>query len=155
MAYAATDVVRWYPSKIDWWLVPLLALPPVTAIAVCVALAAGGKSADLPIGLAMVLVVVGIYFGLVFPMRYGIDDHQLTVRFGIVRQRVPLADIQEVRPTRNPLSSPALSLDRLQVRFGPGLFKSVMISPGDRAGFLDDLARTAGLKRDGDRLVRG
>jgi len=91
---------------------------------------------------------------LVFPMRYGLDDTHLQVRFGICRQRIPLADILEVHPTRNPLSSPALSLDRLHVQFGQGIFKTVMISPAERSRFLDDLAKTAGLKREGDRLVR-
>jgi hypothetical protein len=126
----------------------------VASIAVCVGLVLGGNSSELPWGVAMVLIVFGIYFGLVFPMRYGLDDTDLLVRFGVCRQRVPLADITEVRPTHNPLSSPALSLDRLHVQYGPGFFKAVMISPADREGFLDDLARSAGLKREGDRLVR-
>jgi hypothetical protein len=56
--------------------------------------------------------------------------------------------------TRNPPSSPALSLDRLRVQFGRGWGKAVMISPADRNGFLDDLARKAGLNREGDRLFR-
>lgn len=105
-------------------------------------------------GLPGVLLVLGIYFGLVFPMRYGLDDTHLYVRFGLCRPRIPLADISEVYPTRNPLSSPALSLDRLPVQYGQGFFKAVMISPANRNGFLDDLAQKAGLKREGDRLVR-
>jgi len=87
-------------------------------------------------------------------MRYGIDDEHLHVRFGVCRQRIPLKDISEVHPTRNPLSSPALSLDRLHVQFGEGVFKAVMISPADRDRFLDELADKAKLKCEGDRLVR-
>src|SRR5205814_682936 len=120
----------------------------------CVAVLAGGKASELPWAVAPVVLVFGFYFGLVVPMRYGADDAYLTVRFGICRQRIPLGDITEVRPTHNPLSSPALSLDRLRVQFGPGFFNAVMISPADRNGFLDDLAQKAGLKREGDRLVR-
>ena len=59
-----------------------------------------------------------------------------------------------VHPTRNPAGSPALSLDRLRVQYGQGFFKGVMISPVDRNRFLDELAQKAGLKREGDRLVR-
>lgn len=146
--------MQWYRSKVDWWLAPLLCLPPVVSVAVCVGLVRGGKTSELPIGVATVLVVFGVYFGLVLPMRYGLDDTHLVVRFGVCRQRVPLADITEVHPTCNPLSSPALSLDRLRVQYGHGFFKAVMISPADRDGFLDDLARRAGLNREGDRLVR-
>jgi hypothetical protein len=150
----SAETMRWYPSKIDWWIAVLLGVAPVMSIAVCVALTLAGETSGLLVGLASILLVFGIYFGLVFPMRYGLDDSHLLVRFGLCRQRIPLADISEVYPTHNPLSSPALSLDRLRVQFGPGIFKAVMISPADRDGFLDDIAQRAGLKREGDRLVR-
>jgi len=150
----SAEEAGWYPSKIDWWLVPVLCLPPVAAVVVCVAAALSGATPALVVGVAMLLLVGGIFFGLVFPMRYGLDDHDLIVRFGLCRQRIPLADISEVYPTNNPLSAPALSLDRLHVQFGKGVFRATRISPADRNDFLDDLARRAGLKREGDRLVR-
>ncbi len=148
------ETVRWYRSKVDWWLALVLCIPPIVSIAVCVALVVDGKTSELALGLGSCLLVFGIYFGLVFPMRYGLDDTHLLVRFGLCRQQIPLVDISEVHPTHNPLSSPALSLDRLHVQFGQGVFKFVMISPNDRSRFLDDLAKTAGLKREGDRLIR-
>jgi len=83
------------------------------------------------------------------------DDKQLIVRFGVVRTRIPLAELTKVEPTRNPLASPALSLDRLSIVSGPGLTGTVMISPADREGFLNELASKTGLKRVGDRLERG
>jgi hypothetical protein len=39
-----------------------------------------------------------------------------------------------VVPTRNPLSSPALSLDRLRIEYGQG--RAIMISPADKGPFL-------------------
>src|SRR5262249_987884 len=123
-----TETMQWYRSKIDWWMVPLLCLPPVASIVVCVSLVVEAKMSELPWGLGGILFVLGIYFGLVFPMKYGLDDTSLLVRFGVCRQRIPLADVLEVRPTHNPLSSPALSLDRLRIQFGPGPFKVLMIS---------------------------
>ena len=151
----AADSTRWYRSKVDWWLAPILYLPPVAVIAVCIALPLSGETSELPWGIASVVFVFCLYFGLVFPMRYGLDDSNLIVRFGICRQRIALADISEVYPTHNPLSSPALSLDRLHVQFGEGVFKAVMISPVERNQFLDDLTQKAGLQREADRLVRG
>lgn len=148
------DTTQWYPSKIDWWLVPLLFLPPVVLVIACIGMVVTGQTVALPGCLVALVIVVMVYFGLVFPMRYGVDDTYLIVRFGVCRQRVLLADIVEVYRTHNPLSSPALSLDRLRVQFGPGFFKGVMISPADRDGFLNYLAQKAGLKREGDRLVR-
>jgi hypothetical protein len=95
-----------------------------------------------------------MYLGLVLPMRYAITDQHLVVRHGLVRQRIALRDITVVEPTRSPLSSPALSLDRLRIEFGTGFFKSAMISPAAKSEFLAELAVKAGLERDGDRLVR-
>ena len=149
-----SEITEWYRSKVDWWLVPLLSLPPVAAIVVFVKLILAGNRSELPWGIGGVLFVLGIYFGLVIPMKYGVGDTFLVVRFGVCRRRVPLADILEVRPTHNPLSSPALSLDRLRIQFGPSFFNAVMISPADRDRFLDDLAERARLMRQGDRLVR-
>jgi len=106
------------------------------------------------VGAALAVLVGGLYVGLVFPVRYGLADAYLVVRFGLCRQRIPLAAISEVKPTSNPLSAPALSLDRLHIRFGEGVFKAVMISPADRNRFLDELARKAGLNREGERLFR-
>lgn len=145
---------RWYPSKIDWWLIPLLCLPPIAAVSVFVTSALSGSTIELLRGFGVVLAVLAVYLGLIFPMRYGIDATHLIVRHGVCRQRIQLAEISSVYPTRNPLSSPALSLDRLHVQFGEGFFKAVMISPADRTQFLDEIAQRAGLERYGDCLRR-
>jgi membrane protein YdbS with pleckstrin-like domain len=130
----------------------LLAIAPVICVGGAIlALVAG---AGVVAALAGVVVLTVVYGGLVFPMRYGITDEEIVVRHGVVRQRIPLAKIREVYPTRSPVSSPALSLDRLHIQFGDGFFKAAMISPADKDGFLQELARKAGLARDGDRLVR-
>jgi hypothetical protein len=150
----STEAVQWYRSKVDWWVGLILLIPPAASIFTCVALALDGQMSALPVGVVAVVFVAALYLGLVFPLRYGVGDDELLVRFGMVTKRVPLADISEVCPTRNPLSSPALSLDRLRVQFGPGFFNSVMISPAERDRFLDELAAKSGLTRDGDRLLR-
>jgi hypothetical protein len=145
----ADDDVVWFPSKVDGWLWPVLCLPPASAVlfAIMAVLSGRPETAMVP-----AVLVVGIYGGLVFPMRYGIGASELVIRFGLVRQRVPLAKITRVRPTRNPLSAPALSLDRLEIRWGEGLFGSTRISPADREGFLTLLAERSGLTREGDSL---
>lgn len=148
------DSIRWYKSKVDWWIGVLLGVLPAVPLIIVVSLLVDGKTSEIPAAIIGMLLVCGIYVGLIFPMRYGLDNHQLVVRSGLCRQRIPLESILEVRPTRNPLSSPALSLDRLHVQYGKGFFKAVMISPADREQFLADLARIAGLQRTGERLIR-
>jgi hypothetical protein len=146
--------IRWYKSKVDWWLAPLLALPPIATLSFTASALWRGNVSEIAGGGGAMLWVLIVYVGVVFPMRYGIGDARLTIRFGLCRQRIPLAEIRAVYPTRNPLSSPALSLDRLHVRFGEGFFKSVMISPAERDEFLRHLASAAALRQDGDRLTR-
>jgi len=147
--------MTWYPSKVDAWLALLLLVMPVGVVLAWIAALTSGSNDDLIGAVIASVLVVGILFGLVYPMRYGLCDKQLEVRFGLVRSRIPLTDITKVEPTRNPLASPALSLDRLSIVSGPGLTGTVMISPADRDGFLNELASKAGLKRVGDRLERG
>lgn len=145
---------RWYRSKVDWWLAVILAIPPVAAVAVMAAGLVGGELPVVGIGATMTAIMAAVYFGVTFPIRYGFDELHLIVRHGLCRQMIPLAKISNVRPTHNPLSSPALSLDRLWVQYGTGLFRAIMISPAERDAFLNDLSQRAGLKREGDRLVR-
>lgn len=146
--------IRWYHSRIDWWIALVLALPPVMLLLVWWVMMIDGRHSE---GLGM-LVALGlllvVYIGLVFPMRYGLDDSRLLICFGFCRIRIPLAEIKEVYPTRNPLSSPALSLDRLHIQYGEGRFKFVMISPADREGFLDELAHRTGLQERQGKWVR-
>jgi len=146
--------VMWFRSKIDWWLgIILVLLPVVTLFSLLATVISDGFTAAIP-GLFSVAMVAAIYGLLLIPIRYGVSQDELIVRFGVVRHRIPLGTIAEVRPTHNPLSSPALSLDRLAIVTTPGAATGAMISPDDRETFLITLAARAGLRRHADRLVR-
>lgn len=69
---------------------------------------------------------------------YTLTETHLLVQSGPLRWQIPLASIRRVRPSNNPLSSPALSFQRLEVRHDKG---SILISPQDRARFLAELRR--------------
>lgn len=132
-----------FRSKVDAWLAATIIAAALVSVAAAVAVAVGTglvQSPSLAVALAALLLI-----GAVLPLwilrstYYTLDARYLYVRSGPFRWRVPLQDIRAVRPTRNPLSSPALSLDRLRVEFGRG--GSIMISPGDKDGFLTELER--------------
>jgi hypothetical protein len=146
--------VRWFRSKIDWWIgLILVALPLIELGALAAALRGGNGEAIT--GMAVACGVVAAIYGLlVIPVRYGVSSDRLVIRFGVVRRYIDLAAIREVYPTHNPLSSPALSLDRLAIRTGDGLLGMSLISPAEREEFLSTLASAAGLVRGNDRLVR-
>lgn len=151
----ANEAIRWYPSKIDTWLAGVLCIPPCSSIAVTIALYRAERWSEIWVGVASIAGVIALYVGVILPMRYGLGNGQLVVRFGLCRRKIPYERITSVMRTSNPLSSPALSLDRLQIEFGGGIWNSIMISPADRERFLDDLAAEAGLERRADgSLVR-
>jgi hypothetical protein len=149
------DETRWFPSKVDGWLAAILAIAPLVPMTGLFGSRSWTSPEVLLPALLGPLFFAAIYGLLVLPMRYGIGRSELVVRHGVVRRRVPLQTIASVSPTRDPLSSPALSLDRLRIATGPRPRDSILISPADRDGFLALLAERAGLARDGDRLVRG
>ena len=69
--------------------------------------------------------------------RYSLLNGELRIQCGPFRWRIPIAAITGITPTSNPLSSPALSLDRLRIDYGTG--DSLMISPRDKTGFIREL----------------
>lgn len=79
-------------------------------------------------------VGAGLPLWVLLDTRYVVDATHLRIRSGPFRWTVPIAGIVRIAPTSNPLSSPALSLDRLCLEYGRGA--SVMVSPRDRAGFM-------------------
>ena len=66
---------------------------------------------------------------------YEIDASSLTARCGPFRWVVPIAEIYEISPTRDPRGSPAFSLDRLCIKYG-GQPDGLLVSPADKAAFL-------------------
>lgn len=125
-------------SKVDNWLVVVL------LIAMAVSLAASLLVlATTPIGTGVWIAVPTVAFGAGLPLwlllatEYALDGRYLRVRSGPMKWTIALADIERISATRNPLSSPALSLDRLRIDYGKGRF--LMISPRDRQAFLAEI----------------
>jgi hypothetical protein len=142
-----------YPSKIDAWLGGLLILLALLSAASLGAASVLSRSAPTEalvwaISGACVAAILGL---LAWPVRYELRERALVVRFGVFHSHVPFQDILSVRPSHNPLSAPALSLDRLHVETRGGM---LLISPSRREEFLRDLAARAGLASEGERLVR-
>lgn len=146
-------MIQRYGSKVDAWVMVCLVAGPLVTLAAAIAVTVTGDPVGTAVAWLTLLLLVGLYAGMVLPIRYELHPSELVVRFGLVRRRVPYARITEVKPSRSILASPALSLDRIEIRHGPHL--PVLISPDDRERFLLDLDRlTPQLVRDGHRLVR-
>lgn len=151
---AAPSAATVYRSKTDWWLGAVLWVGVLAMVASAGGLWLAGASPALSLGsAALFLALAAFMVWILRGTRYELYPDRLLVRSGPFRWTVPLAAIEEVHPTRNPLSSPALSLDRLQVSYR-GSRVGIMVSPEPRGAFLQDLAaRAPHLELLGDRLI--
>lgn len=125
-----------FSSKIDLWLLVLLLALPAGCFVAVVQLW-DQLSGALWWVLAILAVAAIVPLWLLVSTRYSMSENELFVRCGPFKWTVPIAEITKIERTRNPLSSPALSLDRLRIDYGPG--RSIMISPEPRKAFLQQL----------------
>ncbi len=124
-----------FRSKIDRWIfVLLIGVIIVQIVAVgSAAIQAGDPLATTGL-IFLMIAVVGLMVWLLVGTHYTVDRGVIKIVSGPFRWKVPVDQITSVTATRNPLSSPALSLDRICIRYGKR--RRIMISPADRAGFL-------------------
>jgi hypothetical protein len=126
-----------YRSKIDAWLLAVLAL----AMAVSLVVTFMTFSAGSPVAWLVAAVTVGIGVGLplwlLLSTRYTLEPRRLVVQSGPFKWHIAVADITSITSSSNPLSSPALSLDRLRIDYGRS--SSLMISPRTKDQFVRDI----------------
>jgi membrane protein YdbS with pleckstrin-like domain len=128
-----------FRSKVDLWLVVVIIAVPIMLLDYILdGLNTPDKVAEL-LALAIVVIVLGLLTWVYFSTRYTITGDFLLVKAGPFSWVIPIEDIVSVEPTRNPSSSPALSLDRLLIRYGHSA--ELMISPKDKTGFMKELKK--------------
>ncbi len=147
-----------YCSKVDRWVWLVIGIGIIVICVSSVVLLVRPPQGDMLAGwIALASLLLAAFMAWTpFVVRYTVTTTHLLVRAAVFRWRIPLDQIVEVHATHNPLSSPALSLDRLRIncKRPSGRTWWIMISPKGKEQFLDDLAEAAGLEKDGNRLVR-
>lgn len=126
-----------YRSKVDIWLFVVLAFAALAALYSAAQTMAAGTTGSILVAVLVALVGVGLPLWLLFSTRYTLEAAYLLAQSGPFKWVVPLADIKSITPSNNPLSSPALSLDRLRIDYGKG--RMLLISPRDKEQFLQDV----------------
>ncbi|HEX6177999.1 MAG TPA: PH domain-containing protein [Thermoanaerobaculia bacterium] len=127
-----------FRSKVDAWLLWLVRLSMVGTIAlVLIAVISQGEAEAAWPAIAIVLVAYAFVEWIFQSTYYMVDQDYLRIRSGPFRWRVLISEIESIAPSSSVLSSPALSLDRLRVSYRGG--RSILVSPGDRASFVDAL----------------
>jgi membrane protein YdbS with pleckstrin-like domain len=145
-------------SKIDWWIAGLVALALIVPLCLGIHyLISSAGDFKLALSLLLVVFVDCVLIAVMgYPLYYQVTPMDLVIRSGVIRWRIPLAMIQEIRPTRNPLSAPALSLDRLRVTYKKDRGQAyIFISPRKKQALLEEIVKgSPGLVQHGDTVSR-
>ncbi len=140
-----------FPSRVDIWLIALMA----GGTLLCALPIPKSFQRGALIGLLMVFTTACMAAGTwwIGSLEYAFVGDALEVRSLIgTEQLLQVSAVTDVRPTNDLRGAPASSLDRFAITWGDR-GRVVLVSPDDRAGFLDAIAeRAPGLVRDGERL---
>jgi len=131
-----------YPSKKDRWLVWTVVLGGIVLFALfLISLYRHGITHNETLVLLFTVLFYSLILrGLAWPVYYEIAGGMLHIRSGILHYTMLLSTILQIRPSRNPLSSPAWSLDRLRIDYSKnGKVKYLLISPEERKRFISEL----------------
>src|SRR5690554_1121951 len=131
-----------YASKIDTWLTLVIVSIVVACFIVFISVASSGSIVAILVSASALIFGAGLPLWLMKSTVYTLTDETLFVKSGPFKWQVPVNQIKSVTPTSNPLSSPALSLDRLRIEYGR--WGSIMISPKDKEAFIQDLEARSG-----------
>ncbi|MBE8168478.1 MAG: PH domain-containing protein [Shewanella sp.] len=131
-----------FDSKKDTWLLIIVLLAVAASLFAAVMIIVE-KTAPMSYLISGFTFVVGAGFPiwLLRTTRYyvDIDSNSLIVKSAMFKWNIGIDSITSIKETRNLLSSPALSLDRLLISYGK--HQHIMISPKDKHEFLAALAK--------------
>ena len=122
-----------YKSKLGLSLV----LPLILVLGAALYLTASEKPHW--IGPAILLPVILFIGHMLTTTYYVIDEDTLLIKSGFFTTTIDIKGVKKISETNNPISSPALSLDRIELTYGK--FQSVIISPKLKKEFIEGLTR--------------
>ena len=131
-----------YRSKTDLWLIALLAIGMIASLSGALVMLSISTLTAWVLAAFIAIAGVGLPLWLLFSTRYILGQGHLRVLSGPFKWCIPVAKITTMTPTYSPLSSPALSMDRLRIDYGVG--SSVMISPRNKKQFVKDIEAARG-----------
>ncbi|MGQ1911090.1 PH domain-containing protein [Marinifilum sp. RC60d5] len=87
----------------------------------------------------VIIGLVGVFIGYIFSStQYVIHDQVLNIKSGfVVDISIQIETIKSISKSRNLISSPANSLDRIEIRYNQ--YDTVLISPQNKKAFIRNL----------------
>jgi hypothetical protein len=139
-SFVTSQALR-FSSKIDRPLLIAGMLPLGAGTIGCAIL--GAKFHE-PIGWVvsfLLLIAVCFVAWIYLATYYEVNGSQLYIRSGPFTWQIATDEIHSVLPSGSMLSSPALSLDRLEIQYGRR--RSILVSPAQRSAFLEALTNAS------------
>lgn len=136
-----------YRTAVDWWLGLLLGGCIVSEIWLAVEPIV--RTGTIDWAMLLIAIVVSIIVVPLFGIKYVMYPEHLLVSMNLYgKARIRYEDIVEVKRTLNPLSSAAMSINRIQIDYMEnGVHRMILISPVRRKTFLKELEE----KREGSK----
>lgn len=132
-----------FQSKVDRWLAAVLIFGMIMMLASLIAMSVEvAREPTLVAAIVAIILAIVLIAWVGLATYYEIDRTTLKIVSGPFRWRIPLHEISAVEETRSPLSAPALSLDRLRIRYRDN--RSIVVSPRDKAKFIKRLGTNSG-----------
>ena len=156
MAPINSSQACFFPSKRDWWIVGLIWFGIVVSVVggLLPIVLAGTSWVELGVMGSLVAGMDGLMLWVLYGTSYTITPERLVIRCGPFTFLVTLKSIHSIIPTRRPWSSPACSLDRLNIVYGVSQ-QSIMVSPEDKLGFLSAIVKqSSSLTLIHDRVLK-
>ncbi|RYY91008.1 MAG: hypothetical protein EOO15_00260 [Chitinophagaceae bacterium] len=89
-------------------------------------------------GLIFILLATIFIVHMIVTTCYIIDDETLIIKSGVFfKKSISINSIREIKATKNPISSPAASLDRLIITYN--IHDNVIISPKEKNRLINSL----------------
>ena len=127
-----------FKSEVDYWYYGLIVL---IATLISIGIFPSVKYTGL-VGVTFlalfILMGVGFLVWLLLSTHYTITDDLLIIQSGPLYWEILRKDIHSINPSRSISSSPALSLNRLEIKYGK--CNSILVSPKERDQFIKKLA---------------
>ena len=123
---------RVYKSKLGWEII----IPIVLTLAI-VAFILFTVPSSWP-GIVIIAVVSIFIIHLFSTTHYTIENTTLRINSGFLyNKKIDILSIKKISETNDLTSSPALSLDRLEITYNK--FDCILISPKEKSAFIDEL----------------
>jgi hypothetical protein len=122
-----------FPSKISWWLII-----PIFGLLISLWIFSFFEK-PFWLGSVILLPVIAFVADIFLRTDYTVEaDNTLLIRCGVFyRKRIDIKSIKRISESNNPISSPAASLDRLDIQYGQ--YSSILISPQHKHEFIEEL----------------